>query len=93
VTTPNELMRYALGVQEDYKKRWSKPYRNYFVAGGSDADTWYSLATQGLAKLLRNGSEISGGDPIFAVTDEGKKYALAGITYKCHYGYGSPENP
>lgn len=34
VSTPNDLMRHALGVQEQGDGRWSKPYRNHFVAGG-----------------------------------------------------------
>ena len=33
MSTPSEMMRHALGVQ-DYGDRWSKPYRNHFVAGG-----------------------------------------------------------
>ena len=43
MTTPNDLMRHALGVQ-DYGDRWIKPYRNHFVAGGDHvAGYWRDL--------------------------------------------------
>lgn len=93
MSTPAELMRHALGVQEDCRGRWSKPYRNHFVAGGKDADVWCSLAAQGMAKLTNNGNEMTGGDPLFVVTDKGREHALAGITFKRKYGHGRPTNP
>jgi len=92
VSTPNDLMRHALGVQ-DYGDRWSKPYRNHFVAGDRDADAWCALAAAGMAKLVRNGSDLTDGCPTFVVTDAGRAHALAGLTFKRRWGYGKPVNP
>lgn len=89
-----EMMRHALGVQEQgYGNRWSKPYRNHFVAGDKDAIAWRDLTTKGFARLAREGSDLSGGCPVFAVTDAGREAALAGLTFKRRWGYGVPVNP
>lgn len=93
MSTPDEMMRHALGVQEDYRGRWKTPSRNYFVAGESDAPAWCSLAAKGMATLVHNGNEMTGGCPVFVVTDAGRTHALAGIVFKRRYGYGRPTNP
>jgi hypothetical protein len=93
MSTPNELMRHALGVQEDGLGRWKKPWRNYFVAGESDADAWCSLAAQGMATLTSNGNELTDNCPVFTVTNKGREHALAGIIFQRKYGYGRPTNP
>ncbi len=88
------LMRHALGVQEQgYGQRWSMPYRNHFVAGGDHAAAWRMMVDEGLATLVREGSSITGGDPMFSVTEKGRELALAGITFKRRWGYGEPTNP
>lgn len=94
-----ELMRHALGVQS-YRyhrskggERWTKPYRNRFVAGEYDALVWHALVEEGFAKLTSNGNPITGGMPAFCVTDAGTEAALAGITFKKTWGYGTPQNP
>lgn len=92
-TSGHELMRHALGVQFFSSDRWSKPYRNYFVAGGSDEAVWRDLVTKGLAVLLREGSERTGGCPVYVVTDAGREAALAGLTFKRRWGYGRPVTP
>ena len=90
MSTPNELMRHALGVQEQgYGRRWSKPYRNHFVACEMYADAWRELERAGLAKCTRNGSDMTGGFPVFVVTEAGRAVALAGLTFKRVWGYGT----
>jgi hypothetical protein len=94
MSTPNEKMRHALGVQEQgYGNRWSKPYRNHFVAGGDDVAVWRELVRGGLAVLVSEGNEHTGGDPVFAVSFLGQSHALAGLTFKRVWGYGKPVNP
>lgn len=73
-----ELMRHALGVQLRGKK-WTAPYRNHFVAGAKDEQVWRELVESGHARLVRMASELTGGDPCFAVTDKGRAEALAGL--------------
>lgn len=94
MSTPNELMRHALGVQEQgYGDRWSKPYRNHFVAGARDESAWRDLVRGGLAGVMREGSARTGGCPVFYVTYLGQQHALAGLTFKRRWGYGRPVNP
>lgn len=94
--SPNEKMRHALGVHQYVCRsghRYKKPYRNYFVAGGSDVAIWNQLVELGHAKLVRTGSDLTGGDPVYSVTEAGKKVALEGIEFKTRWGYGTPSNP
>jgi hypothetical protein len=84
-------MRHALGVQSYDGKRWKKPYRNHFVAGLDDAVVWDELVTKGFA-VKNEGGILTGGDPVYYVTDLGKEAALAGIIYKKKWGYGTPTN-
>lgn len=89
-----ELMRHALGVHRyDCRgvKRFKKSYRNYFVAGGDHVVIWDGLVAQGFA-TKREGNQITGGCPVFYVTDAGRAAALAGITFKRLWGYGTPTN-
>lgn len=95
MSTPNDLMCHALGVQ-DYGDRWSVPYRNRFVAGARDAVAWRALVAEGKAAVIREADDaigISSGFPVFMVTDAGRAHALAGITFKRRWGYGRPVNP
>lgn len=90
MTNPVALMRHALGVHEYYgPSRFSKPFRNYFVAGGDDAAVWDALVAAGHARKTSDGSAITGGCPVYAVTDSGREVALAGITFKRRWGYPS----
>lgn len=75
--TGSEMMRHALGVQRLWNGRWSKPSRNYFVAGEGADDVWCSLAANGMAKLVSNGNGLTGGCPVFTVTDAGRAHAAA----------------
>ena len=74
-------------------KRWSLPYRNHFVAGEDDAAVWQDLAAAGLAVLIRKGSDLTDGCPVYAVTEAGRAAALAGLTFKRRWGYGRPVTP
>lgn len=88
-----ELMRHALGVHSYGRGgRWSKPYRNHFVAGGDNRAAWDGLVTDGLARKSSDGNELTGGDPCYVVTENGREKALAGLSFKKRWGYGTPEN-
>lgn len=84
-----ELMRHALGVQTYDGRRWRRPYRNHFVASGDHIGIWDDLVAKGFA-MKTAGSELTGGDPVYYVTDAGIAAALSGITYKRVWGYGMP---
>lgn len=87
-----ELMRHALGVQPYSGGRWSKPYRNHFVAGGDNRAVWDGLVTDGFARKSSDGSELTGGHPCYVVTEIGREKALAGLSFKQRWGRGTPEN-
>lgn len=66
-----DILRHALGIEQARRE-----YRNHFVTGpGSDdyADC-ESLVAAGLM-IKRAGSVLSGGDPIYLVTDAGRAVA------------------
>jgi hypothetical protein len=93
-------MRHALGVHSygGKRRRWSKPYRNHFVAGEKDVAAWDALVAAGLAtKHERTHSELTDGCPLYRVTDAGREVALAGLTFSAHrwarWGYGEPVTP
>lgn len=84
-----EEMRHAIGVEPHHYKGdvYSTPTsRNHFVGGGSE---WDALVAQGLARRSE-GNSLSGGDPVFSLTQLGREHALAGIVYKRKWGYGKP---
>lgn len=93
-----ELMRHALGAHEHCLHPskggivFKKPYRNHFVAGMEHEGIWDDLVAKGFA-TKRKGNQVTGGDPVFYVTDAGREAALAGITFKRRWGYGKPTNP
>ncbi len=62
-------MRHALGLNQG-----KVAYRNHFVTDpeGPDGIVWEGLVARGLA-TKRKGSPLSGGDPIYLVTAEGRK--------------------
>lgn len=69
-----DLMRHALGAG----RRRQRETRNYFVTGPGCAD--YGLCEELVASgLMRRheGNDITGGDPIFTVTDAGRAAAVA----------------
>lgn len=95
MSTVYELMRHALGVHAycfARGLRYKKPYRNHFCAGEGDQPAWDQLVADGLA-TKRPGNEITGGYPVYYVTDAGREMALAGLTFKRRWGYGIPTNP
>jgi hypothetical protein len=65
-----DVMKHALG--------WPRMYRNHFVTGpgSDDYDTWEALVAKGLA-TKQAGNPLSGGDPCFFVTVEGKNAIAA----------------
>lgn len=75
-----DVMRHALGVQS-VNGKWTAPYRNHYVAGADDVDIWDGLVASGHAVLSRKPSELSGGMPVYSVTDHGKTAALDGLKF------------
>lgn len=67
------ILQHALG-RDQYGR--GTDYRNHFCAGGPDLVTCREAVAQGLMRE-HPASEISGGDPVFTVTDAGKAYVTA----------------
>lgn len=67
------ILRHSLGLSEDGQGR---AYRNHYVTGpgGSDYDDCIALVEAGFM-TRHDGSPLSGGDPIFVVTKQGKEVA------------------
>jgi len=70
MTTILAILQHALG-RDQYGH--GTDYRNHFVAGGDDLALCRDAVTQGLM-VEHAARAISGGDPIFTVTDAGKAY-------------------
>jgi hypothetical protein len=66
-----EILRHALGLQ-----RGTREYRNYFITGPGSTDYPYceELVSAGLMER-HDPSVLTGGDPMFTVTEEGKEFA------------------
>lgn len=62
------VLQHSLGVD---KYGRGKQYRNHFCAGGDDLVTCEELTEAGLM-VRREGSALSGGYPVFFVTDAGR---------------------
>lgn len=70
-----EVLRHALGLKADGSGR---SYRRHFVTGpgSNDFDDCEALVASG-AMTKRAGSPLSGGDPVYLVTDAGAAIAKA----------------
>jgi hypothetical protein len=66
--TERDILRHALGLG-----RGDREYRNHFVTGPGSTDYPHceSLVAAGLM-TRREGSPLSGGDPIYSVTEAGR---------------------
>lgn len=76
--TPKQIaiLRHALGLGADGS---GIAYRNYFVTGpGSDDFADCEALVMAGAMTKRQGSEISGGDPVYRVTELGIARATKG---------------
>lgn len=76
VSTPQrqiEILRHALGTGD---KGRGRSYRNHFVTGpgSDDYDDCEALVAAGMMSR-HQGNSLSGGDPIFTVTEQGKVVA------------------
>jgi hypothetical protein len=69
------ILRHALGLKSDGSGR---SYRRHFVTGpgSSDFDDCEALVASG-AMTKRAGSALSGGDPVYLVTEAGEAIAKA----------------
>lgn len=63
-----EILRHSLGLDDGWRGR---AWRNHFVAGGGDETVCRELVARGLMVEGRR-SELTGGDPVFFVTELGK---------------------
>lgn len=68
------ILRHSLGLDHAGK---GKPYRNHFVTdpASADGEVCESLVAEGLMRRLPDRGEISGGMPIYRVTEFGQKAA------------------
>ncbi len=74
MTTILHILQHALGRDEYGKNPHGRPdYRNHYCAGGADLVACREAVSQGLMRE-HPPSEISGGDPVFTVTDKGKAH-------------------
>lgn len=64
-----QILQHSIGVDE-YGQ--GNPYRNHFVAGGIDVDHCRELVDAGFM-VERSASVLTGGSPLFHVTDAGKQ--------------------
>lgn len=71
-----EILRHALGLQ-----RGSREFRNHFVTGPGSIDYEHceALVDAGLM-VKRAGHALSGGDPVYHVTEAGKSVARRGAS-------------
>lgn len=70
------VLQHALG-RDQYGRRnpgLAEDYRNHFCAGGKDVATCRGAVALGLMEERLVARTLSGGDPTFVVTDEGKRY-------------------
>jgi hypothetical protein len=87
-----DLLRHALGVRQTWdRRRWSLPYRNRFVAGGDHLAAWEALTAAGMAEKRGAPSELTGGDQLFVVTEEGRSMAMEGLVPRKRWAYGTPQ--
>lgn len=74
--TPGQLavLRHALGLKPNGS---GHPYRNHFVTGpgSTDYDLCESLVAAG-AMTRREGNPLSGGDPVYSATAQGRFAAV-----------------
>lgn len=70
-----DILRHSLGL-DDYGR--GKMFRNHFVAGGDDEVACRSCVAEGWMVEGRR-SDLTGGDPVFFVTDAGKKLATSDL--------------
>ena len=85
-TEQRDILRHALGLG-----RGDREYRNHFVTGPGSTDYPHceALVAEGLMSR-REGHHLSGGDPIYSVTEAGKSVAR-GVTPNV-FSTASPEN-
>ncbi len=67
------ILQHALG-RDEYGR--GADYRNHYCAGGADVAICRDAVSRGLM-VEHAAREISGGDPIFTVTDAGKAFVTA----------------
>lgn len=72
-----EILRHALGLL----RRSAREYRNHFVAGqGSDDYLNCEALVEAGLMVKREGNAITGGDPVYYVTEAGKAAARKTVT-------------
>lgn len=64
------VLQHSVGANQ-YGQYEHGQYRNHFCAGGGDVDLCRELVSMGYM-VERPASELTGGDPLFQVTTEGR---------------------
>lgn len=68
------ILQHSLGLDEYGRGTF---YRNHFVTGEGSKDHADCMALVAAGFMtVRNGNELSGGDDVFRVTDDGKRAAV-----------------
>ena len=84
-----DLLRHALGIQSYGGRRWTLPKgRNNYYADGPDITVWDAMCASGLARRVREPSEMTGDAVVFVVTDEGRSVAMEGLIPRRYWAYG-----
>lgn len=75
-TEQHNILRHALGLSSVGLKSSDREFRNHFVTGPGSTDYPHCEGLVALGLMTkRPGYALSGGDPIYAVTDAGKMAA------------------
>lgn len=72
----HNILRHALGLSNVGMKSSDREYRNHFVTGPGSTDYPHCEALVSSGLMTKHpGHALTGGDPTFVVTDEGKTVA------------------
>lgn len=77
----HNILRHALGLSSVGMRSTDREYRNHFVTGPGSTDYPHceALVAAGLMRRYE-GNQLTGGDPMYVVTDEGKTVARSRAT-------------
>ena len=79
------ILRHAIGLNDDGKAGKHGEYRNHFVTGKGSNDYADCMALVASGHMIRRaGSELTGGDDLFMVTDAGRSAARAAVLDHFH---------
>lgn len=75
-TEQHNILRHALGLSSVGMKGSDREYRNYFVTGPGSTDYPHCEALVAAGLMTKHpGHALTGGDPMFVVTEAGREVA------------------